>query len=201
MAAQQRTLWSKIGKFVTAFVLVCFFLPFFGVSCDGMDVITISGADMVGGCKPGGLIAAAEEDGKVQGGSLETKVEKVDVEPFAIGALVLCLAILVLSFLATKGAIRGSLIAAVLAIGMLIALYAKIGGEMRDAVEKESKNMSEGRMTKDVKVSAGGRMGLWIVGLGLLSVIGMTASAMLAKPRALPEVVPPPDAPPPPATV
>jgi len=197
--AAQRTLWSKIGKFVTAFVLVCFFLPFFGVSCDGMDVITVSGADMVGGCKPGGLIASAEESqksGGVTGGSLETKIEKVDVEPFAIGALVLVVVVLVLSFLATKSAVRGALIAAVLAIGMLIALYVKIGGEMREAVDKEAQAMASGRMSKDVEVSAGGRIGLWIVGLGLLSVIGMTASAMLAKPRALPEVVPPPDAPP-----
>ncbi len=196
--AAQRTLWSKLGKFITPFVLVCFFLPFFGVSCDGMDVITISGADMVGGCKPGGLIAAAEEDGKVEGGRLETKIESVSVEPFAIGALVLCLVLLVLSFLSTKSAIRGALIAAVLAIGMLIALYVKIGSDMRDAVAKESSSTAFGR-PRDVEVSAGGRFGLWIVGLGLLSVIGLTASAMLAKPRALPEVVPPPDAPTPPA--
>lgn len=87
--AAKRSMWSKAGKFVSAVVILAFFLPFFGVSCDGMDVITISGADMVGGCKPGGLITAAEEDGKMEGGKIEAKIDNVAVEPFAIGALVL----------------------------------------------------------------------------------------------------------------
>ena len=193
--AVQRTRWSKIGKYVSAFVIVCFFLPFFGVSCDGMDVITISGADMVGGCKPGGLITAAEEDGKMQGGKLETKIENVAVEPFAIGALVLVLAMFGLSFVTSRKALQGTLVAAVLAAGLLVALFVKMKGEMMDAVEKESASMSKSQMMSDTKISAGGRMGLWLVGLGLLSVIGMTASAMLEKPEPTPEVVPPPSAP------
>lgn len=184
MAAAQRTTWSKIGKFITAFVLVCFFLPFFGVSCDGMDVITISGADMVGGCKPGGLIAAAEDEGTVTGGKLETKIEKVAIEPFAIGALVLVLVAFGLSFVSTKAALRGALISAILAIGLLVALYLKINGDMIEAVAREQSSMKQGALTSDVKVSAGGRFGLWGVGLGLLSVIGLTASAMLRKPMA-----------------
>src|SRR6476620_6273764 len=102
--AAQRTTWSKIGKFISAVVVVCFFLPFFGVSCDGMDVITISGADMVGGCKPGGLITAAEKDGKMTGGSLETKIDDVAVEPFAIGALVMVLVVFGLSFISSRTA-------------------------------------------------------------------------------------------------
>ena len=192
MAAPKRTAWSKIGKFISAFVIVCFFLPFFGVSCDGMDVITISGADMVGGCKPGGLIAAAEKEGQVTGGKLETKIDKVAIEPFAIGALVLVLAIFGLSFVTTKNALRGALIASVLAIGLLGALYRKVNGDMTDAVAKEQQSMSKGALSSDVKVSTGGRFGLWIVGLGLLSIIGMTASAILKKPDTMLPPEPPP---------
>jgi len=192
--AAQRSMWSKLGKYVSAIVIACFFLPFFGVSCDGMDVITISGADMVGGCKPGGLIAAAEEDGKMQGGSIETKVENVAVEPFAIVALALVVILFGLSFVGSKTALRATLAVAVLAIGMLVALYLKIGSDMREAVEKESKSLKKGRMTSDVEVEAGGRFGLWLAGIGLLSVIGMSASAMRRKPTTTPEVVPPPQA-------
>jgi len=189
--AAQRSTWSKLGKYVSAIVIACFFLPFFGVSCDGMDVITISGADMVGGCKPGGLITAAEEDGKMQGGKLETKIEDVAIEPFAIAALALVVVLFGLSFVGSRTALRGALAAAVLAIGMLVALYVKIGGDMREAVDKEASSMKQGRMTSDVKVEAGGRFGLWLAGIGLLTVIGLSASALLRKPRAIPEVAPP----------
>ncbi len=189
--AAQRSMWSKLGKYVSAIVIACFFLPFFGVSCDGMDVITISGADMVGGCKPGGLIAAAEEDGNMQGGSIETKVENVAVEPLAIVALALVVILFGLSFVGSKTALRATLAVAVLAIGMLVALYLKIGSDMREAVDKESQSLKKGRMTSDVEVEAGGRFGLWLAGIGLLSVIGMSASAMRRKPTAAPEVVPP----------
>ena len=195
--AAKRTTWSKIGKFISAVVLVCFFLPFFGVSCDGMDVITISGADMVGGCKPGGLITAAEEDGKMTGGSLETKIDDVSVEPFAIGALVMVLVVFGMSFVGSRTALRSALIAAILASGLLIGLYVKVRGDMLEAVEKESASNSERALTRDVKVSAGGRMGLWLVGIGLLSVIGLTASALLKKSGTAPEVVAPPEPPPP----
>lgn len=193
--AAKRSMWSRAGKFVSAVVILGFFLPFFGVSCDGMDVITISGADMVGGCKPGGLITAAEEDGKMEGGKIEAKIDDVSVEPFAIGALVLVVAMFGLSFVTSRKALQGALIAAVLAAGLLVALYVKMKGEMMEAVEKESASMSKSRMMSDTKVSAGGRMGLWLVGLGLLSVIGMTASAMIKKPDPTPEVVPPPSPP------
>lgn len=191
--AAKRSMWSKIGKFVSAFVIVCFFLPFFGVSCDGMDVITISGTDMVGGCKPGGLITAAEEDGKMEGGKLATKIDNVSIEPFAIAALALVLIMFGLSFVPSRSAVRSTLIVAVLAVGTLVALYVKIRGEMIEAVDKESQSMSKNRMMSDVNVSAGGRFGLWVVGIGLLSVIGMTASAMLERPGATTEAVPPRD--------
>ncbi|MBA3457901.1 MAG: hypothetical protein H0T42_32765 [Deltaproteobacteria bacterium] len=193
MATVQRSMWSKLGKYISAVVIACFFLPFFGISCDGMDVITISGTDMVGGCKPGGLITAADEEGKMQGGSIEAKIDDVDVEPFAVAALALVVIMFSLSFLGTRSAMRATLIVAVLASGALAALYVEMRGEMIEAVEKEATSMEKGPMTRDAKVSAGGRFGLWIAGLGLLSVIGLTASALLSKQRAAPEVTPPPE--------
>ena len=62
-ASSKRGLWFKIGRFITGLTIACFFLPFFGVSCVGMDVITVSGADMAAGCKPGGLLAEAADQG------------------------------------------------------------------------------------------------------------------------------------------
>lgn len=64
----KRDLWFKFGRFITGVTIACFFLPFFGVSCEGMDVVTFSGADMVGGCKPGGLVVEAAEQKSSRGG-------------------------------------------------------------------------------------------------------------------------------------
>lgn len=197
--AAQRSMWSKLGKYISAVVIACFFLPFFGISCDGMDVITISGADMVGGCQPGGLITAAAEDGSMQGGTIEGKIENIDVEPIAIVALALVLFMFGLSFSANRIALRLTLIVAVSATVALVVLYMKMRGEMIEAVEKESQSMAQGRMTKDTEISAGGRFGLWIAGLGLLSVIGLSASALLSRPDPSPKDPPWPDAMPPPS--
>src|SRR6187551_168841 len=89
----KRELWFKFGRFITGVTIACFFLPFFGVSCEGMDVVNFSGADMVGGCKPGGLIADAQEQkqerGMGGGGDMDgdIKIENVQREPLAIVAL------------------------------------------------------------------------------------------------------------------
>lgn len=74
--------WNKLGRVATGLIVLCFFMPFFGVSCDGMDVITISGADMAGGCKPGGLISESKDrGGSKRGGSMEAKVDPADPSP------------------------------------------------------------------------------------------------------------------------
>lgn len=178
--ASKRTLWTKLGKFISGLVIACFFMPFFGVSCDGMDVVTVSGADMVGGCKPGGLIAAAEE-GEMQGGSLDAKIEKVDREPLAIVAL----AVVVLAFGATLMKTRTAVIAALAlslaALGALGGLYVKVKGDMGEMVDKELQSKSAGRMTADAKVDAGGRLGLWGAGLGLLALAALSGLALREK--------------------
>jgi hypothetical protein len=177
-------MWSKLGKYVSAVVIACFFLPFFGVSCDGMDVITISGADMVGGCKPGGLITAAENqrhEGQMTGGSIDAKIDNVDVEPLAIAALLLVVIVLVLSLRRTREMTMGALVASILALGVLAGLYVKVGSTMRDAVAKETASGSSGGLRKDMKVDAGGRFGLWMVGIGLVAIAGMAGSALRAR--------------------
>lgn len=177
-------MWSKIGKYVSAVVIACFFLPFFGVSCDGMDVITISGADMVGGCKPGGLITAAEEEGRnggMTGGSIEAKIDKVEIEPLAIAAFALVVIVFALSLRRTREMTMGALIAAILALGVLAGLYVKVGSTMRDAVAKETRSSTSEGLRKDMKVDAGGRFGLWMVGIGLVAIAGLAGSALRAK--------------------
>ena len=44
--------WNGIGKYLSAVVVLSFFLPFFGISCDGVDVLHFSGADMAVGWAP-----------------------------------------------------------------------------------------------------------------------------------------------------
>ena len=56
MARSKRVVWKRFGRISSAVIVACFFLPFFGVSCAGMDMVTASGVDMVGGCRPGGLL-------------------------------------------------------------------------------------------------------------------------------------------------
>ena len=50
--------WHGLGKYLSIVVVLCFFLPFFGISCDGVDVLHVSGADMALGCAPGGMLVA-----------------------------------------------------------------------------------------------------------------------------------------------
>ncbi len=213
--ASKRLLWNKFGRYFSAIVIAAFFLPFFGVSCDGMEVITVSGADMVGGCKPGGMISEMEkEEGRQNkrrasdtdadsmgssnsgGGSLMGHVDNVEREPLAIVALVLALALCGATWLRTRRGVMASLGLAIATVGVLVGLWLKVGGSLRDAVDKESLGKQPGsRMTKDVKIDAGGRYGLWLTGLMLVSIIGITALA-LREPETMPQTLPP-GAPPP----
>ena len=184
MASSKRVLWNKVGRYFSAVVIAAFFLPFFGVSCEGMDVITVSGADMVGGCKPGGMITDMEKEEGNRGrkhdvddddhssanaprhrggdGGLDMKVDKVEVEPIAIIAMALALGLFGAAWVRSRKGMTASLALSIACIGALVALYIKVGGELKDAVDKETLAKSEGKMAKDVKVNAGGRYGLWL---------------------------------------
>lgn len=174
MASSKRGLWFKFGRFITGLTIACFFLPFFGVSCEGMEVITISGADMAGGCKPGGMLAEADEKKKSGGGDDEdmggVKVDKVPREVLAIVALALAVVVFGLSWVRTKGAILGAAVCSIACLGALTGLYIKVGGELKDSVDKAVKaEGAGGQMMRETKVDAGSRFGLWGACLGLIA--------------------------------
>jgi hypothetical protein len=201
MATSKLRLWRRFGRISSAVILVCFFLPFFGVSCGGMDMITASGADMVGGCRPGGMLMEAADqqkqrhhasmdgdDGAAAAGNMDMdlKIDKVDREPLAIVAMALCIALLAVSLLRTRGAMIGAMILSIAALATLGGLYGKVKSKINDdiaemdkkdpgAQDPESKAFKR-KLDKDMEIDAGGRYGLWIVMLGLIgtaAVIGM----------------------------
>jgi hypothetical protein len=201
MARSKRGLWFKFGRFLSGIVLVCFFMPFFGVSCGGMDVITVSGTDMVGGCKPGGLIADAEEEGRSRRGGMDgpgdmmsgdVKLDRVEREPLAIAALALALIVFGLSWVRTKGALVGAFVVSLMCLGTLVGLYIKVGGDLNDAVEKATKKggAETSEIMKEGEVDAGSRFGLWLVCLGLIGAAAVTGLA-LREPEGA-ELAPPP---------
>jgi hypothetical protein len=195
--ASKRVLWNKVGRYFSALVIAAFFLPFFGVSCDGMEVITVSGADMVGGCKPGGMISEMEkEEGKQRkqrmddpdmDGTRESKkggmsghVDNVEREPLAMVALALAIVGFAVAWLRSRKGLTISFGVAIATIGVLVGLWVKVGGDLREAVDKEAlgKTNASSRMTKDVKIDAGGRYGLWLSGILLLGIAVITGRAL-----------------------
>jgi hypothetical protein len=205
----KRDLWFKFGRFITGITIACFFLPFFGVSCEGMDVITVSGTDMVGGCKPGGLLVDAQEEKakeRAGGGEMsdgDIKITNVDREPLAIVALLLALVVAGLSWVRERRAMIAALALSVACIGALAGLWLKVGGDMDKTIDTQLDKKGAGsQIMKDTKVEAGSRFGLWLSIGGLLGVAVLTGLALkekeeygLASARALP--APPPSVPPP----
>jgi hypothetical protein len=206
MARSKRAWWKRFGRFSSAVIVACFFLPFFGVSCAGMDMVTASGADMVGGCRPGGLMmdaqdkqkshhAAATDDDDSMGG-VDMKIDNVDREPLAIVAMALCVALLALSFLSTRGGLVGCMLLALAGLGSLGGLYAKMTTKIHTemaaldkkdpgASDPESTALSK-RLDKDADVDAGSRYGLWLVALGLIGTAVVTGLAMREKDQSAP---------------
>jgi hypothetical protein len=180
MARSKRGIWFKFGRFLTGVTVICFFLPFFGVSCGGMDVITVSGTDMVGGCKPGGLIADAEEKKNDHPGEMqsEIKIEKVDREPLAIVALLLAIVVFGLSWVRSRNSLIAACVVSIACLGALVGLYVKVGGELSSAVDKElAKDPTGAQMAKEADIDAGSRYGLWITCLGLIGIAGISGLA------------------------
>jgi hypothetical protein len=180
----KRDLWFKFGRFITGVTLACFFLPFFGVSCEGMDVITISGADMVGGCKPGGLAAEAQEQKQAERGHGDTSggdihIDNVKREPLAIAAMGLAVLAAGFSWMRTRKGMVAALALSIACIGALAGLYIKVGGELDKAISAELGKKSAGSgMMKDTKVEAGARFGLWLSLAGLVGVAALTGAAL-----------------------
>ena len=191
--------WNKFGRFITGIVVVCFFLPFFGVSCQGVDVVTVSGADMVGGCQPGGMLvdAANQQEAKHPGMATgDVKIDNVKREPLAIVALAICIIAAGLAWVRSRGALVGAFVLAIAGIGALTGLYIKVNGEMKEEIAKnDKKDGGGGAMAKDMSkdVDSGSRFGLWIVVLGLAGTAVLTGLA-LKEPESTPGATTPPQA-------
>jgi hypothetical protein len=188
--SSKRDLWFKFGRFITGVTIACFFLPFFGVSCEGMDVVHFSGADMAGGCKPGGLITDAQKQDKEMGpgpsgGMGDIKIDNVEREPLAIVALALALVVAGLSWVRSRGAMTGAFVMSIACVGALAGLYIKVGGDLDKAIEGELGKKSAGSaIMKDTKVESGSRFGLWLSISGLLGAAALTGLALREKERA-----------------
>jgi hypothetical protein len=199
MATSKLRLWRRFGKISSAVILVCFLLPFFGVSCGGMEMVTASGTDMVGGCRPGGLLMDAQEKQKHEkpsmdeddGGSMDDmdlKIDNVDREPLAIVALALCVALLGMTFLRTRGALVGAMLLSIAALGTLGGLWFKVTKKIdADLAEMDKKDPGaqdpdslaiKSKLDKDMKVDAGSRYGLWLVAFGRLGTAVVTGLAL-----------------------
>ncbi|MDB4956348.1 MAG: hypothetical protein JWO36_3917 [Myxococcales bacterium] len=181
--AKNLTRWNKFGRFISGIVIGCFFLPFFGISCDGMDVVTFSGTDMVGGCKPGGVLTQMDDDQKnhpeKKTGSVDIKIENTPREPLAIAAFAVVLVCFGLAWVRTRKALLASCALSIVGLALLIALYVKVKGDLgRDIDEQASKGS---KMLKKGEVSAGGRMGLWGACLGLIAISTLTGLALKEK--------------------
>jgi hypothetical protein len=171
--ASKLAFWRKGGRILTGLVVLCFFLPFFGVSCQGFDVVTITGADMVYGGKPGGLIADSpklkDSDDSGMGGG---KLPSVDVEPLAIIALACAVIAFGLAWVKSRGALTGVMVVAIAGVGALAGLYIKVKGNLDDAAKSELKKEkgADGdigsKIMNDMNLDVGGRMGLWATAFG-----------------------------------
>lgn len=139
---------KKLSPVIFLIVIICFFLPFVNVSCEGTKVAALTGIQLVTGTEI--------EQPSVFGEPKQT--EKADAEPFASAALLSAVLGLGLSFL--KGR-RSSIVPAILGVAgfvLLLLLKFKIDNE----VLKEGEGM--------VQVEYG--IGFWLAFLFLLFAAG-----------------------------
>lgn len=176
----KRDLWFKLGRFITVVTLACFFLPFFGVSCDGLDVVHVSGADMVGGCKPGGIATEPTKeigDGGRQGKPV-VEVDNVPREPLAIAAFALALVVAGLSWVRSRRATIAAFALSIASIGALAGLYVKLRGDLDDrVVQQVSRESASNVIMKDAVIESGTRFGLWLTLGGLIGIAALSGLA------------------------
>ncbi len=188
--------WNGVGKYLSGFVILCFFLPFFGISCKGMDVLHVSGVDMAFGCAPGGLIMDAAEENESKhpgkhgggGGDLKMdKIDKVDREPLAIVAFASAFVVFGAALQKRKGARALALVFTLVTLGALGGLYVMETGKLSDAVFEQSKTTKDAKgmggamardIEKDIEISSGSRWGFWVVAFGMLTLAGLAGAAV-----------------------
>lgn len=176
--ASKRKLWNRFGRLFSGVVIACFFLPFFGISCDHMDIVQISGADMVVGCRPGGLLASQKEHESAKHSEGSVELQNVPREPLAIAAFGCALVAFALAWKRTRGAMLGACGVSIVGIGLLIALFFKFGSDLETQLAEDMKKQSEVKILKKEEVSSGGRYGLWLTAFGLLSIATITGLAL-----------------------
>lgn len=187
--------WNSLGKYFSIVVVLCFFLPFFGVSCKGMDVIHVSGADMVGGCAPGGLAVEAAKDqgmddmpkGKhSKDNDLGIDVSKgTDRVPLAIVAMACSILLAGAAFMRGKSGLMLAVVFGLAGIGSMIGLYITMSREMTTMVDEQKKGKDDlgaskmaREMEKEMDIDAGARWGFWLTLFGMAGVAGMAAAAL-----------------------
>ena len=136
----------------------------------------MSGADMVGGCEPGGLLVEAGKEASKGDDAMAksgVKIDKVPREPLAIVALALAVAVFGLSFVRTRKSMTGAVVLSVACLGALIGLWLKVGGDLKKDIDKYKDSGGEAgemgaQMAKETELDAGPRMGLYLTCLFLI---------------------------------
>ncbi len=141
---------KKISPAILGIALICFFLPWINISCQGEKVATYTGIQLVTG-------TTIEQKGMFG----EKKVEKVDAEPLAIATLICVIVGLGLSFLkGRKSAIAPAIVSAG-GLVLLLLLKSKITNDI----------LREGGGV----IQVGYSVGFWLTLLFIIFAIGLNA--------------------------
>lgn len=184
--ASRLTLWHKAGRFFSGLVIAVFFLPFFGVSCQGIDVISVSGADMVAGCRPGGLAAEVAEQGNHRSAEFRNvSVGHVPHEPHAIVAFVLAVVVFATAWVRTRPALVAACVMSFSGFMALGGLWFEVSSKLNaEITQATSKDKTAPRIVRNIEkniahdVEAGSRFGLWLTAFGLLGIGALTFLAL-----------------------
>ncbi|MFC7742822.1 hypothetical protein ACFQXA_20550 [Nocardiopsis composta] len=167
-----------------AFVLLCFFLPFLGVSCEspmGSVQAQVSGWDMVVGGEPSvsgtGAFAKGEEMDASQMPPETLTEDGEPIETFSPLMLLSVLAIvagIIVGSIPAKPFVRAVGVASASGLGLLLSLI-NVSVALADVPSQESEY--------GVVVSAGTRAGFWITSLLLMAVVGFAVFEMVVSRR------------------
>ena len=195
----------NIVRIAKVIALLAFFLPWAAVSCQGADMATATGIEMMQGkmtANPDFEREATNAFGGGRGGAFEptittsaTNVPDLGINAFAIGAAVVILIGLGLSFLGgARAAARNTLVTSLLGIALAFAAFwwfqqsvlnnAGDGGGLGGQDAAMASSMISSMVQQ--------RFGLWINMIALGFAAGAAALALAAKPgAAAPPAAPP----------
>jgi hypothetical protein len=198
--------WNKIGRFVTPAIILFFFLPFFGISCNGMSIVHVTGADLVGGCRPGGMLVdmadklenqpsvvgddPAGDDARKEPASKDAGKDDLRAarEPLAIAAMSIAVVLVLLSWMRSRTAAIAALVLALGGLGTLIALRTEVKGDSGDRVEKQAGAGAGGegadagevadQLDDKIDVKFETRSGFWLSCLGFAGAAGLAGASL-----------------------